>query len=907
MADIKQVYRVKDEGSATIAKATSNINRDLKSSEGGMKGLAKGATSAFGGMLAAINPVTLAIAGATLGLAALGKGIQASVKEYAKYEKEMAGVSTLVDTSIVDMGRLKEEIMSLPNELGTATEMTQALYQAMSGGQEASKAVAFVADAAKAAKAGMSNAFVAVDAGTTILNSFGEEAGTAMEVFDKMFVAVKAGKTTFEQLASSIGKVAPLAAQMGLGVGETLAAVSALTTTGQKTSEAVTSLKAAFANILKPTSEAEKIMADTGLEFTAAGLKAKGLQKFMEDLSVATDGNVETMAKMFGSTEALNSILFLTGKGANKFAEINEAMGASAGETETAFGKMDNTLSASFDKLDNSMNKLGVVVGEVLAPAVKAVVDGLTLVVEGFTKTAEVGGDFIKWVQKGREYLDQFAVTLGPFRFSLLALVDPFKAIAQLVKNVWEYFKFWLEILANLSVAIENIDFSNLTSIKGIKEEFEKFGQLMAAPFEFVIDALKDVIETLKKWIKLIPGFGQTEEEKAAKEAADAIKQTTKESEKAAKEAAKQIKEAGKEAENYAKQMQKAYDYANDITGSYDDQAANLQKIIQMVNDAVTAQTGWDQLFDEEAGDDMDKWAEGSKKRVNDLQDALDELGFDVDVDTAFLSHTIDVEDTLKKVNKALEKFKELAEEGVTLNTQFTGQGSTVKPLTEKTAEMTEVLKGFETNVNNSDPKVKVAFEDVSGKSLSSALSTTEGELNGMFSTIVDGTFMVQESFADMVTNILTSISKMLTSEIISKFIGLLGGAFSPTPAPAMGGTGTEIFAAKGGVFNSGNVIPFARGGVVNSPTVFPMANGTGLMGEAGPEAVVPLKRTSDGSLGIASEGGGSVNNLNIYAMDSQSFTEFARRNPGAFAAVMSDMSNKGNSSFTSAIKKAVR
>jgi phage-related minor tail protein len=57
---------------------------------------------------------------------------------------------------------------------------------------------------------------------------------------------------------------------------------------------------------------------------------------------------------------------------------------------------------------------------------------------------------------------------------------------------------------------------------------------------------------------------------------------------------------------------------------------------------------------------------------------------------------------------------------------------------------------------------------------------------------------------------------------------------------------------AKGGVFENGQVQKFASGGVVNSPTYFPMARGVGLMGEAGPEAIMPLKRGAGGSLGVA-------------------------------------------------------
>jgi phage-related minor tail protein len=60
---------------------------------------------------------------------------------------------------------------------------------------------------------------------------------------------------------------------------------------------------------------------------------------------------------------------------------------------------------------------------------------------------------------------------------------------------------------------------------------------------------------------------------------------------------------------------------------------------------------------------------------------------------------------------------------------------------------------------------------------------------------------------------------------------------------------------AKGGSFAQGRVMPFAQGGIVSSPTTFPMRGGTGLMGEAGPEAIMPLARGADGRLGVRGAG----------------------------------------------------
>lgn len=102
------------------------------------------------------------------------------------------------------------------------------------------------------------------------------------------------------------------------------------------------------------------------------------------------------------------------------------------------------------------------------------------------------------------------------------------------------------------------------------------------------------------------------------------------------------------------------------------------------------------------------------------------------------------------------------------------------------------------------------------------------------------------------------NVTKPLASEISGIFGSIVGGMFgggSTIPMQPGGGY------AKGGIFESG-LEAFALGGVVNSPTFFKFASGCsfkkGLMGEAGPEAILPLKRGSDGSLGVTMNGGGA-------------------------------------------------
>lgn len=91
---------------------------------------------------------------------------------------------------------------------------------------------------------------------------------------------------------------------------------------------------------------------------------------------------------------------------------------------------------------------------------------------------------------------------------------------------------------------------------------------------------------------------------------------------------------------------------------------------------------------------------------------------------------------------------------------------------------------------------------------------------------------------------------------------------------------------ATGGAFAQGRVMPFAKGGVVAQATAFPMRGGTGLMGEAGPEAIMPLARGADGRLGVQAAGGGRAINvtMNVTTPDTAGFA----RSQGQIAAQLS-------------------
>lgn len=116
-----------------------------------------------------------------------------------------------------------------------------------------------------------------------------------------------------------------------------------------------------------------------------------------------------------------------------------------------------------------------------------------------------------------------------------------------------------------------------------------------------------------------------------------------------------------------------------------------------------------------------------------------------------------------------------------------------------------------------------------------------------------DGVVFDGLRLSDAMRQLARSLSDAVYSSAMRPVQNALGG----TLARLVGGAfGNLMPFANGGSFAQGRVMPFAQGGVVSGPVAFPMrGGGTGLMGEAGPEAIMPLTRGADGRLGVRSDG----------------------------------------------------
>lgn len=160
----------------------------------------------------------------------------------------------------------------------------------------------------------------------------------------------------------------------------------------------------------------------------------------------------------------------------------------------------------------------------------------------------------------------------------------------------------------------------------------------------------------------------------------------------------------------------------------------------------------------------------------------------------------------------------------------------------------------------------------------------------------------LSKSFGSELTNALRGAAvsgKSLESVLRQVGLSLAGMALSQGLKPLQsltsslfsglfGGLGSALHFADGGV--PGRVTPFASGGVVSTPTYFPMGKGLGLAGEAGSEAILPLRRSADGKLGVAAAGGGAPVNVvfNVTAQDAASFRKSEGQITGMLARAVS-------------------
>lgn len=205
----------------------------------------------------------------------------------------------------------------------------------------------------------------------------------------------------------------------------------------------------------------------------------------------------------------------------------------------------------------------------------------------------------------------------------------------------------------------------------------------------------------------------------------------------------------------------------------------------------------------------------------------------------------------------------------------FEGLATDASELNQTLGQTSVLVSGFDSELRRMSTSLAATGKDV---------ATLEKGLSRGLRRAFDGVVFDGMKLSDALSTVAQSLSNSAYSAAVKPVTDHFGGLLT------QGVTGlvqSILPFGNGAPFSSGRVMPFADGGVVSQATHFGMRGGMGVMGEAGPEAIMPLARGPDGKLGVRAGGdggGGATVVMNISTPDVTGF----QRSRGQIAAQMS-------------------
>ena len=326
----------------------------------------------------------------------------AVINSAAQFEKEMTKIITLVGVSQEQVGEWSEQLLALAPALGeTPRALAEGLFFITSAGiRDATTAMDVLEISAKAAAIGMGSVKDVANAVTSVMQAYASSGLTAADATDILTATVREGKTQAEELAPSIGRVIPIASQMGVSFQEVGAFIATFTRLGVPAAVAVTSLRSALTAILKPSSKAKTALAEYGLTMdnVRQTIDDEGLAQALIQLSVVLNDDDEAFGEVIGSARGLTGVLAVTGDLTEDYKEILDNLNNSAGITAEGFEVVSQTTAFMADQARASAEVLANSFGQILLPGINSVLEVLREMLLGISEFTKQNPALVKTI-----------------------------------------------------------------------------------------------------------------------------------------------------------------------------------------------------------------------------------------------------------------------------------------------------------------------------------------------------------------------------------------------------------------------------------------------------------------------------------------------------------------------------
>lgn len=426
LADLEKALKKSREKSK---KSNDPLEKQRKSTQLTVKelqNLDSVASKALNGIIKGFAAVATASAGVLVAVSKIG----------TEFESSFAQVETIMDTSQMSVEDMRSSIQNLSSEMGvSASELSGAVYNAISATGDTANAVSLVGDATRLATAGFTDAESALSVLTTTINAYGMSAADAESISDSLIQTQNLGVTTIDQLASAMGKAISTASAYNVNLGNLESAYVSLTKAGISTEESTTYISSMLNELGDTGSEVGKILKkETGKSFGTLMKEGKSLGDVIEVLSDHVDGSAESLMNLWGSAEAGKAANAIVSQGLDTFNDNLEKLQNSAGTTEKAYSTMADTLEHKTQMVKTEAQNLAISIYEQIKPALSDIADAALEFIQNFDFTQAVNA-----VKTFVAILASAGAAIGVFKAALLIsdiskFVTGVKAGAEAVK-----------------------------------------------------------------------------------------------------------------------------------------------------------------------------------------------------------------------------------------------------------------------------------------------------------------------------------------------------------------------------------------------------------------------------------------------------------------------------------------
>jgi len=312
--------------------------------------------------------------------AALSVAGGVAVRFATDFNRGMANVATLIPGNIARVNELKGTVQQMAIATGKSTDdLTDGLYQTLSAFGDTADTAKILEINAKAAAAGLAGTTDAINLTSAITKGYGDTTAAAVQkASDLALMTVRLGQTTFPELASSMGKVIPIAQSMGQSQEDLFAVFATATGVTGSAAEVATQYRGVLAALLNPTEDLNKLIKQQGFESGQAMLQQKGLVGTMQTVIEAADKSGQPLTKYIASIEAVPLALALAGPQAENFAAKQAELAKAAGTTDVAFREQAegvNSTGFKWQQMEQRMIVFAQRVGDKLMPALDRLAD----------------------------------------------------------------------------------------------------------------------------------------------------------------------------------------------------------------------------------------------------------------------------------------------------------------------------------------------------------------------------------------------------------------------------------------------------------------------------------------------------------------------------------------------------